>query len=159
MVDHEGLERPREPAARELRTRLSSPAEVFDPEQGAGLATVAAHTHQQRSWPVAERVMSQLTRHGASRSCRPLTGAAHVVDVRDSTLEDRATDVDVLPRDRQAQVVEAAEGGQVGRAEGNVRQVEVFPIVSVRTSIMEDLDVSPNTYPAARPTPSSVKSR
>ena len=71
------------------------------------------------------------------------------------------------PGDDEAELVESAEGGQIGVGErvravagGSVGHVEVFQMASVRTSISrEDLDVYPGTATPAVATPSSGMSR
>lgn len=71
---------------------------------------------------------------------------ADIVDHSDAALEHRPIGVDALARDRQAQVVEVAEGREVGRGEGSVEQVEVFRTACVRTSILGDLDPYPRPF-------------
>lgn len=44
-----------------------------------------------------------------------------------------------------AELVKAAERGEAGRGEGSVEHAEVFRMVSVGTSILEDLAVYPRT--------------
>ena len=44
--------------------------------------------------------------------------------------------IGALSRDKQAELIQTGEGGQVRASEGNVRHVEVFPMGSVRTPIM-----------------------
>ena len=58
----------------------------------------------------------------------------------------------------QAELVEAAERGQIGCDEGSVEHVEVFRTVSVRTSILEDLDLYPPKAARTPTTPSITKS-
>ena len=59
----------------------------------------------------------------------------------------------------KAELVETAERGQVRGHERRVVQVEVFRrMVSVRTSILEDLDAYPRTSRRSRATPSTAKS-
>lgn len=81
--------------------------------------------------------MSQLRPdHAVAR--RPLAAAAPapVIRLDDPACEHRPTQLESLPGDLEAQLVEPAEGGQVRASEGSVRHVEVFRMGSVRTSII-----------------------
>ena len=93
--------------------------------------------------------MRELTILTAQRATPFPARVAAVVRVRDPALEDRPVDVDPLPHDGQAKGIEVAEGGEVGRAEGSVRQVEVFRTVSLGTSILGDLDPYPRPLATA----------
>ena len=64
----------------------------------------------------------------------------------------------MLPHSFQAEIVEAAERGQIRRSEGSVEQVEVFRMGSVGTSILEDLDPYPANGTRTLTTPSITKS-
>ncbi|WP_460802655.1 hypothetical protein, partial [Microbacterium sp. GXF6406] len=63
-----------------------------------------------------------------------------------------------LPDSLQAELVKATEGGQIGRGKGSVEHVEVFPVDSVGTSILEDLDPYPPIAARTPTTPSITKS-
>ena len=79
------------------------------------------------SWPV-----------GGSRCPRDAltaAAAAPLVGLDDAAHQDRATRVDPLPEDLEAELIEAAERGQVRESEGSVRHAEVFRIGSTRTPI------------------------
>ena len=73
----------------------------------------------------------------------PTTPAALVVRVEDTALQGGTAGIDVLTRNSQTKHIKVAEGRKIGRTEGNVRQVEVLQMVSVRTSILGDLDPNP----------------
>lgn len=77
----------------------------------------------------------------------------------DAALDHRPIWLETLPNGLEAELVETAERGQVGRGEGSVVQVEVFRrMSSVGTSILEDLDVYPRTSRPPPTTPSTAKS-
>jgi hypothetical protein len=65
----------------------------------------------------------------------------------------------VLSHRNETKVIEAAKRRQIGRNKGSVGHVEVFRMVSVRTSILEDLDPQLKANTRDRPTLSSAKSR
>lgn len=78
----------------------------------------------------------------------------------DAALDHRPIWLETLPNDLEAELVETAERGQVGRGEGSVVQVEVFRrMSSVGTSILKDLDVYPRTSRPPPTTPSTAKSQ
>ena len=81
-----------------------------------------------------------------------------VVNRGGAALEDSPIGGEMLAGDDQAKSIEVAEGREIGRAEGSVRQVEVFRTVSVRTSILGDLDPYPRPLAAESATPSTAKS-
>ncbi|BDZ62026.1 hypothetical protein GCM10025873_18170 [Demequina sediminis] len=90
--------------------------------------------------------MSEEARLRTQRASTITAPVADIVDHSDAALEHRPIGRDPLPSDRQAQVVEVAEGREIGRAEGSVRHVEVFRTVSLGTSILEDLDPYPRPF-------------
>ena len=63
-----------------------------------------------------------------------------------------------LHQTQGASLVETAEGGEAGRGKGNAEHIAVFRMVSVRTSILEDLDTYPAIAARTRPTLSTAKS-
>ncbi|MFK4791867.1 hypothetical protein, partial [Microbacterium sp. ZW T5_56] len=68
------------------------------------------------------------------------------VVVHDATLQHRPIRLDQLTHGDEPELVETAERGQVRGRERRLVQVEVFRrMVSVRTSILEDLDAYPRT--------------
>ena len=98
-------------------------------------------------------------RGAAARADRsPSTGGgapaptALLIRLNDATLDHRPIRLDPLPRCDESELVETAERGQVRGREGSVGHVEVFRPGSVRTSILEDLDLYPGTdaLPATR---------
>ena len=74
--------------------------------------------------------------HGAFRT----TLSAPRVRFHDTTLDHCAIRLDSLPRGLKAELIKTAESRKAGRSEGSVEHVEVFRTVSMRTSILEDLD-------------------
>lgn len=84
--------------------------------------------------------MREPTSDRAQRAPPDPTPAAHIVCIDDAAFERGSVGVDVLTRDRQAQGIEIAKRRQIGCGKGSVEQVEVFLMVSVRTSILGDLD-------------------
>ena len=106
-----------------------------------------------------ERLMRERPRHSVPRDPFSTTLATPRVIVDDTALQHRPIGLEMLPDGFEAELVEAAERGQVGRGEGSVVQVEVFRrMVSVKTSILEDLDVYPRTSRRPRATPSTAMS-
>jgi len=103
--------------------------------------------------------MREPTSDRAQRAPLAPTPAAYIVCIFDATLERRTLGIEVLAHDPQAQLVEIAKSRQIGRGKGSVKQVEVFLMGSVKTSIMGDLDVYPDTPALTPPTPSTAKSR
>ena len=102
-----------------------------------------------REWP-GHRV----TRHTLSAA---LPTPRIVVD--DAALKYCPVGLEQLSDGFEAELVEAAERGEVRGRERRVVQVEVFRrTVSVRTSILEDLDVYPRTSRRPSTTPSTAKS-
>lgn len=104
-------------------------------------APVAAHPHQQRRGPVTERLMRERTRHCVPQHTLGAALAAPRVVVDDAALQHRTIRFETLRDGFEAELVETAERGQVGRGERRVVQVEVFrQMGSVGTSILEGLD-------------------
>jgi hypothetical protein len=82
------------------------------------------------------------------------------VIVNDAALEYRPVGLDQLADGFEAELIETAERGEVRGRERRVAQVEVFrQMGSVRTSILEDLDVYPRTSRRPSTTPSTAKSQ
>lgn len=77
------------------------------------------------------------TPHDRVTRC-PLAAAAVAppVGCDDAAGQDGPFRLDALPGDLKSEVVQTGEGGQVRRGEGSVGHVEVFPMGSVRTSIL-----------------------
>ena len=104
---------------------------------------------------VRERPGHRVTRHTLSAA---LPTPRIVVD--DAALKYCPVGLEQLSDGFEAELVEAAERGEVRGRERRVVQVEVFRrTVSVRTSILEDLDVYPRTSRRPSTTPSTAKSR
>ena len=103
---------------------------------------------------VRERPGHRVTRHTLSAA---LPTPRIVVD--DAALKYCPVGLEQLSDGFEAELVEAAERGEVRGRERRVVQVEVFRrTVSVRTSILEDLDVYPRTSRRPSTTPSTAKS-
>ena len=160
VVDHDRLQRPPDPAAGDLRPRRRRVRRVLPPGAAAVAAPVAAHPHQQRRRPVTERLVRERTRHGVTRHALGATLPTPRVIVNDAALEYRPVGLDQLADGFEAELIETAERGEVRGRERRVVQVEVFrQMGSVRTSILEDLDVYPRTSRRPSTTPSTAKSR
>ncbi len=160
VVDHDRLQRPPDPAAGDLRPRRRRVRRVLPPGAAAVAAPVAAHPHQQRRGPVTERLVRERTRHGVARHALGATLPTPRVIVNDAALEYRPVGLDQLADGFEAELIETAERGEVRGRERRVAQVEVFrQMGSVRTSILEDLDVYPRTSRRPSTTPSTAKSQ
>jgi hypothetical protein len=86
----------------------------------------------------------------------PLIGA---IGLDDTTGENRTVGFEPLAGDFKSELVESGERGQIRAGEGSVRQVEVFQMASVRTSIIGRPRRLPATGSLPATTPSAVKSR
>jgi len=76
-----------------------------------------------------------------------------VIGLQDPARQDRAIGLQTLADHDQAELIQAAERGQVRAAEGSVRHVEVFQMGGVGPPSSEDLDTYPGTdAPASIPT-------
>ena len=84
--------------------------------------------------------MRQLPRDGVpGSSCTPGASApalGAVIGLQDPARQDRAIRLQTLADHDQAELIQAAERGQVRAAEGSVRHVEVFQMGGVGTSIL-----------------------
>jgi len=159
VVDHDRGQCPPDPAAGDLRPRRRSLRRVLPPSASAVAAPVPAHSYQQRRGPVPERLVRQRPGHRVPRHALGAALAAPRVVVDDTALQHRPVGLEQLPDGLKAELVEAAERGEVRGRERKVVQVEVFRrMVSVRTSILEDLDVFPRTTRLPSTTPSTAKS-
>ena len=143
MVDDEGSQRPVQAAAGDLRPRLRGRAQIVSPVAAAGVATVAADTDEQSRRPGPERLVREPARACAKRATSATAPMTVTVDIGGAAFKRGSVGVEVQSRDRQTQDIKVAESREIGRAEGSVEQVEVLQMVSVRTSILEDLDLFP----------------
>ncbi len=140
VIDHDRRQRPPQPATGELRPVRRGPPGGFSPGMSAVIAPVSPEPDQQRRRAMPERFVGQTT---SKRSPRPRLRTAAMtprIRVRQPALDHRPVGLESLPDHGQAEFVETAERRQVSRREGSVGHVEVFRTVSVRTSILEDLD-------------------
>jgi len=160
VVDHDRGQCPPDPAAGDLRSRRRRLRRVLPPGPAAVAAPVPAHSEQQRRRPVPERLMRQRPRHRVPGDALSAALATPRVVVDDAALQHRPVGLEHLPDGFEAELVEAAERGQVRGCERRVVHVEVFRRMgSVRTSILEDLDAYPRTSRRPSTTPSTAKSR
>jgi len=76
-----------------------------------------------------------------------------VIGLQDPARQDRAIGLQTLADHDQAELIQAAERGQVRAAEGSVRHVEVFQMGRRRNLHPRNLDTCPGTdAPATIPT-------
>ena len=107
-----------------------------------------------------ERLVRETADHGVPRHPLSSAPATPRIVLDDAALQHRPISLEQLPDGLKAQLVKTAERGQVRGRERRVVQVEVFRrMVSVRTSILEDLDAYPRTSQRSRATPSTAKSQ
>jgi len=71
-------------------------------------------------------VVRQPPDHAVPGGALAAAAPAPLIGLSDPAGEDRAVRLEPLPDDVQAELVEAAERGQVRGSEGSVRHVEVF---------------------------------
>lgn len=100
-----------------------------------------------------ERLVRQPSGHSVTQDALDPALPAPRIHLYDPALDNRAARFESLPDGLQAELIKLAERGQIRRSKGSVEHVEVFRAVSVRTSILEDLDTYP---PAATPTPTTL---
>ena len=130
-------QRPAQPTAGQLGPRLGGPAGVLPPHVTAGRAPVAANRHHQRRRPPTERLVRQLAGDAVTRDALAATPPAPPVGLGDPAGQHRPVGLQLLPDDLQAEVVQAAERGQVGVREDSVQQRRGPSGGSVRTPILE----------------------
>ena len=158
VVDHDRGQCPPDPAARDLRPRRRRLRRVLPPGAPAVATPVAAHSHQQRRRPVPERLMRERPRDRVTRHALRTALPAPRVVIDDTALKHCPVWLEQLSNSLEAELVEAAECGQVRGRERRVVHVEVFRMGSVGTSILEALDAYPRTTSRPTTTPSSAKS-
>ena len=130
-------QRPAQPAARELGRRLSGPAGVLAPHVPATRAPVAAACDEQRRRAPTERLVRQMAGDALVRDALAAAPPAPPIGLGDPTRQHRPVGLQLLPDDLQAEVVQAAERGQVRAREGSVQQRRGPSGGSVRTPILE----------------------
>ena len=121
-------------------------------------ALVAAQPNLEGGGTPTERDMRQFPDHAVTNLTVAAAAVAPVIEPGRAAQQCGSLRAEVLTSDGQAQVVEAAERGQVRGREGSVVHVEVFWMASVGTSIIRgprSLSPPGSRY---RTTPSSVKS-
>ena len=89
--------------------------------------------------------------HGVARRTLTATASAPalaaVIGVENTTGQNYTVGFEVLADDFESEVIESAELGQVGAREGSVRQVEVFWMGGVGTSIFRGPRRLPRQHP------------
>ncbi|GMA25852.1 hypothetical protein GCM10025864_36110 [Luteimicrobium album] len=102
-------------------------------------APVAAHEDFEDGRAPAQRLVRESPNHAVTCKTFPAAAAAPAVGLDNAAREDGTVELKALADHNQAEAVESGEGRQVGVAEssrrGSVKHVEVFQMVSVRTSI------------------------
>jgi hypothetical protein len=146
VLAHDRFQRPPQPTARHLGPRLSGSAGVLAPHMSTTSAAVATHRDLERRWSPAQRLVSQPPDDSVARCSLAAAAAAPMVGLHDPAGEHGTVALEALAGDLEAELVESAERGQVRASEGSVRQVEVFQMASVRTSIIG----RPRRLPAPR---------
>jgi len=116
------LQRPAQRTAGQLGPRLGGPAGVLAPDVPATGAPVPADRDQQRGGAPAEGFVREAAGHAVARDALAATPPAPPIGLGDPTGQHRTIRLEVLPDDLQAEIVQAAERGQVRAGECNVRQ-------------------------------------
>ena len=137
VLAHEALQRPPQASARQLGPRLGRPTGVLAPHVPAATAPVTADRDQQRHRTPPQRLVRQPSQDGVARRALAAAAAAPLVGCHDATRQHRTIRLEPLPEHLKAELVQSAERGQVRASEGSVRQVEVFRMGGVRTSIFK----------------------
>ena len=123
------------------------------------ITPVSTNPNLQRRGPVTERLMRKTTNHRIPNDALGAAPPTPRISLNGPALDHRPIRLQALPDSLQAELVKATEGSQIGRGKGSVEHVEVFPVDSVGTSILEDLDPYPPIAARILTTPSSAKSR
>jgi len=150
VVDDDPFECPAETAAGDLGSRRRGLAGVFSPDLPAVLTPIPTHPDQQRRGPVPEWLVREPAGHCVPHDALGTALATPRIRLDNAALDNRPIRLQDLTDGLETELVEAAERGEAGRGEGSVEHVEVFRrTVSVRTSILEDLDTSTGQRRAA----------
>ena len=140
MLHHDALQRPPQPAPRQLRPRLRRPRGVLAPHVTTPRAPIATHRDLEPGRTPAQRFVCQTADHRVTS--RPFTAASVTPLVRldNHTGQHCTVRFEPLPHDGKAEAVESSKSGQIRAAEasrrGSVRHVEVFPMSGVGTFIL-----------------------
>lgn len=121
VLDHDGFQRPPQPAARQLRPRLGRAAGVLAPHMPTTTAPVAAHRHVQGRGTPAQRLVRQPPDHPVANgpfAATPPAPAISVVGADDSAGQHRPAGLKPLTDDFEIELVNACERGQVRADEG-----------------------------------------
>ena len=122
------------------------------------ITPVSTNPNLQRRGPVTERLMRKTTNYRIPNDALGAAPPTPRISLNGPALDHRPIRLQALPDSLQAELVKATEGSQIGRGKGSVEHVEVFPVDSVGTSILEDLDPYPPIAARILTTPSSAKS-
>jgi putative transposase len=140
VLHHDALQRPPQPAPRQLRPRLRRPRGVLAPHVTTPRAPIATHRDLEPGRTPAQRFVCQTADHRVTS--RPFTAASVTPLVRldNHTGQHCTVRFEPLPHDGKAEAVESSKSGQIRAAEasrrGSVRHVEVFPMSGVGTFIL-----------------------
>lgn len=160
VVDDDRFQRPPDAATRQLRSRVRCSCEVLTPRPAAMRTAIASHPDQERRGPMPERLVRETSRGRPAGGGFRAATATPRVGFGSATLEHGPVVADVLPNNFEAELVEAAEHGQVRGGEGSVGHVEVFRMASVRTPIIGGpRPTSADRHAQRRATPSAAKSQ
>lgn len=110
-------------------------------------ASIATHHDLERRGSPAKRLVSNATHDAVSWSALAAAATAPLIGVRDTAREDGTLRLETLAGRLQPELVEPAKLGQVRTGEGSVRQVGVFWMDGVGTSIIG----RPRPLPGHRP--------
>ena len=103
MLDHDGFQRPPQPAARQLRPRLGRLGRVLAPHIPAAGAPVATDRDDERRRSPAERLVRQPSRHRVTRGALTAAAPAPWVRLDDPARQHSAIGLQPLPNRFKAQ--------------------------------------------------------
>ena len=127
---------PPQAAAGQLSSRLGRTRGVLPPHVPASAAPVAADRHLQHRGPPPQRLVRQPTDHTVARRALAAAAPAPLIRLDHTAGQDCPIRLKALPNNREAELIQPAERGQVEAGEGSVRHVEVFQLGGVRTPII-----------------------
>ena len=144
VLADDALQRPAQAAAGDPGSGLGGLAGVLAPHVAAVGAPVAADRDLQGRGPPAQRLVRQPPDDAVAGCAFAAAASAPggtsrlrgMVGFGDPAGEDRAVRLEALTDAVKAELVKAAERGQVGGSEGSVRHVEVFQMGCVGTPIL-----------------------
>ncbi len=136
VPDHQPLQRPAPRTTRQPGAWFGCGAGVLTPHVPAPGAPVPADRDQQRRRSPTQRLVRQFPSDRVSDSALAPAAPTPGIRLYNPAGQDRPAGLEPLAEDFQAELVQAAERGQIRADEGSVRHVEVFQMGSVRTSIL-----------------------